>query len=278
MTRRTLLGMAASAVAPPPPSKLTIVRAVLLDREDGATHPTGYEYIPGELLYLSFRIAGFTAQKDKVNVRYQVVLTDPEGLLVVPPITGGVQVEVTDNDKNWMPKASQTIPLPPQLPSGTFQIKIHAADEFAKSSADETLEFTVRGRTITPSEVFEIQNVRFFRSEQDRTPLDPVTFAQGDQLWGRFEMVGFKLAEKNGFNVEYGLAVYRPSGKLLYQEPKAASESDTPFYPKRLMQGVLNLNLSKDLSPGDYSIVITAKDNVGGKTAEAKAQFTVKGS
>ena len=279
MTRRTLLGMAAAAVAPappPPPPKLAVVRPVLLDREDGATLPTGYEYIPGELMYLSFRISGFVVQKDKVDVRYQIVMTDPDGVLVVAPITGSVQVEMSDNDKNWMPKATQTIPLPPQLPSGTFQLKLHAADEFGKTSADETLEFRVRGRTIPPSEVFEIENLRFFRSEQDRTPLDPPVYLQGDELWGRFEMVGFKLAEKNAFNVEYGLKLFRPSGNLLYQEPKAAAEHDQPFYPKRLMQGVLNLNLSKDLSPGEYSIVITAKDNIGDKTAEAKTTFLVQ--
>lgn len=275
MTRRGLLGLVAAAAAPAP-VKLSIVRPLLLDREDGATLPTGYEYIPGELMYLSFRISGFLVQKDRVDVRYQMILTDPEGVLVVPPITGATRVEVTDNDKNWMPKASHTIPLPPQLPSGVFQLKIRAADEYAKTSAEETLEFRVRGRDVPATEVFEIQNVRFYRSEQDRTPLEPAAYLQGDELWGRFEMVGFKLGEKNLFNVEYGLAVFRPSGKLLYEEPKAAAESDSPFYPKRLMQGVLNLKLSKDLSPGTYSLVITAKDNVGAKTAERKTAFEVK--
>lgn len=275
MTRRRLLALIAAGAAPPP-AKLAVVGPALLDREDGATLPAGYEYMPGELMYLSFRISGFVAQKDKVDVRYQIVLTDPEGILVTPPVTGAVRVELTENDKNWLPKASLIIPLPPQLPSGTFQIKIHAADEFGKTSTEETLPFRVRGINIAPNEVLEIRNVRFFRGEQDRTPLDPPVYLQGDELWGRFEMTGFKLGDKNAFNVEYGLAVYRPSGKLLYEEPKAAAESDAPFYPKRLMRGVLNLTLSKDLSPGTYALLITAKDNVGGKTAEAKTTFEVK--
>jgi hypothetical protein len=259
------------------PPKLAVVRATLHhQQEDAPPIPTSYEYLPGELLYFSFRIAGYHVQKDHVDLRYQVVLTDPDGILVIPPMTGGVAAEVSSNDKDWLPRVQETIPLPPLLPSGAFHLRFRVSDEFGKVSAEETVEFHVRGQAIAPSDILVVRNIRFYRGEQDRDSIDPPVYRAGDPVWGRFEIAGYKLGPKNKFDVEYGLAVYRPSGKPLYQEPNAAAEQDEPFYPKKLLFGVLNLNLSPDLSPGEYTLVVLGRDKLGAQTCEAKTTFKVE--
>lgn len=245
-------------------------------REDGPPILSSYEFIGGELLYLSFQVVNFTAQKDQVQVRHQLILTDPEGVLLIEPVTGKVEVEMTENDKNWAPKVRETIPLPPLLPSGTFRLKIRVADEYGKTSAEETLEFRVRGRTVAPSDKLVIRDFQFFRTEEEREPAVPPVFHGGDPIFARFLMTGFKLAEKNKFDIGYGIRVLRPNGSVLFEEPNAAAEQDAPFYPKRFLLGGMSLNLSKDVPAGEYTVVVMAKDQVGGQTLEERFQFRVQ--
>ena len=119
------------------PSKLAIVSAILHDRrEDGPGIPASYEYVPGELLYLSYRMAGYTAKNDAVDLRWQMYLTDPDGLLLEPISNGAVRDEVTSRDKDWLPKVEQTVPLPPELYAGLYAIHLRVADELAQSSVE----------------------------------------------------------------------------------------------------------------------------------------------
>jgi hypothetical protein len=101
-------------------------------------------------------------------------------------------------------------------------------------------------------------------------------YRPGDAVLLRFQLAGFKLGEKNRFEVEYGLRVLRPSGREMYAEAKAAQESDAPYYPKRVMNGAIGLNLTPDLTPGEYTIVVTARDVAGQAEAEKAVKFKVE--
>jgi hypothetical protein len=276
----TLLAALCAAAPPPakPPSKaLSVVRVVLHQgREDGPAIPANYEYIGGELMYLSFLAANYRVEKDQVNVRYQLILTDPEGVLLTPPVTGKVEVEMSDNDKNWAPKMSETIPLPPLLASGLYRLKIQVADEYAKSSAEETVEFRVRGKAVEPSENLVVREFGFYRTEDDRAPLEPPAFHGGDPIFARFLLTGYKLGERNRFDIAYGIKVLRPNGSVLFEEPNAAAEQDAPFYPKRYLVGGMSLNLSKDVPAGEYTVVVLAQDKVGAQKLEERFKFKVE--
>ena len=275
-----VLAGAVWAAAPPPkaaPKPLRVTNAILHQgREDGAAISSSYEFIGGELLYLSFQVANYTAQKDLVQVRYQLIVTDPEGVLCMEPVTGKVEVEMSENDKNWLPRVRETIPLPPLLPSGVFHLKIHVADEYSKTSAEETIDFGVRGRSVAPAEKLVIRDFMFYRTEDEREPAVPPVFRGGDPIFARFLMTGFKLGEKNKFEIGYGIRVLRPNGSVLFEEPKAAEEADTPFYPKRFLLGGMSLNLSKDVPAGEYIVVVMARDGVGGQTLEERFRFEVR--
>lgn len=264
------------AAQAPAQAKLSVHQAVLHDREESAPQiPPGYKYVAGELMHISFRIRGYQVKGDKVDLRWQLIGTDPEGLLLWEPQSGAIREEVTHNDENWLPRVVQALPLPAQLPPGEYQLKIRIADELAKAVAEQELAFSVGGRPIPVVDKLSILNPAFYREEEARAPLDPPVFKPGDSVFARFDIVGFTLGEKNKLDIEYGISVLRPSGKEMYAEPKAAELSEAPYYPKRLMHGGFSLTLTPDLTPGEYTVVVTAKDNVGGQTAVEGLKFSV---
>jgi len=268
--------VAFAAPPDPPAAALTVLRPTLHHRqEDGPLLPEGYQYYSGELLYLSFRIGGFKVQKDKVDLRWQVVAVDPEGLLLTPPASGAIREEVSFNDKDWLPKIQHTLPLPAQIPPGVYKLKIHLADEFANSSADKELDFQVGGKPFPKASELTILDLRFYRSETDRDGMDTAVYQAGEPLLAKFRLAGYQLGEKNRFDVEYGLSILSPSGKLLYSQPQAANQAASPFYPQRLLNGALTLNTDK-VEAAEYTLVVKARDLLSGKDAEASMKFKIE--
>lgn len=275
------LALCLIAAAPPAPQgqtrKLAVVQAVLHDRGESAPSiAAGYKYTSGELIYFSFRIGGYAVKNDRVNLRWLIYASDPVGRLLWEPYNGAINEEVSHNDENWLPKVAQTLPLPPQLPPGGYKLLIKVSDENAQASVEREMAFEVGGQAIPQPAEFSILNEGFYRSEQDRSPMAEAVYRPGDALLLRFQLAGFKLAEKNRFEVEYGLRVLRPSGREMYSEPKAAHENDAPYYPKRVMNGAIGLNLTPDLTVGEYTIVLTARDVVGQAEAEKQVKFKVE--
>ena len=272
--------LSAGVGAAPPkttPSKLAIVQAVLHDqREDAPAISANYRYVAGEVLYLSYRVTGYTVKSDAVDLRWQMYLTDPDGLLLSPIENGAFKEEVTSNDKDWLPKVEHAIPLPPQLYSGDYTIHLRVSDETAQAIVEQTVPFRVRGRTKEKLEAILIRGLRFYRGEDDPTPIDPVSYRPGATVWARFEIAGYQIGEKNAFDVEYGLAVYRPTGEKLYEQPVAANEHDTPFYPKFWLMGGFSLNLGADLSPGEYTVKVQVRDKLAKTAGEQAATFQVR--
>jgi hypothetical protein len=245
-------------------------------REDGPEIPASYEYVPGELLYLSYRVAGYTVKNEAVDLRWQMYLTDPDGLLLAPISNGAVRDEVTARDKDWLPKVEQTVPLPPEMFAGRYAIHLRVADELAQSSVELLIQFRVHGRAPEKLPAITVRGVRFYRGEDDAIALDPATYRPGVTLWSRFEITGYSLGESNAFDVEYGLAVYGPAGNLLYEQPVAAQEHDSPFYPKRWLVGGFSLTISANQAPGEYRVTVRARDKRAKTSAEQSANFQVK--
>lgn len=259
-----------------PGAGLSVAKAVLhFKQEDGPAIAADYQYYAGELLYLSFRIGGFKVVKDAVNLRWQLVGVDPEGLLLAPPANGVIQEEISANDKEWLPKVAYTLPLPAQLMPGVYKLKIQVADENAQTAADKEVEFKVGGKPLPRVDRFSVLNLGFYRQEGDRQPMEEPRYRAGETLLARFQLAGFQLGGKNRFDVSYGLFILGASGQVLYSQEDAAADSGEPFYPRRLLNGALTLNLTAGVQPAEYTLVVKAKDRVGQTEAEARAQFKV---
>ena len=62
---------------------LEVVRPVIAQSDGGVPVPSGFEHVPGELLFFSCRIAGYSkTAEEKVHVAYSVQAFDAKG---VPP-------------------------------------------------------------------------------------------------------------------------------------------------------------------------------------------------
>lgn len=262
---------------PPPATKLAVTGATLHFRqEDGPAISANYEYHSGELLYLSFRIAGFRVVKDRVDLRWTLYATDPEGRLLEPPANGAIQEELSYEDKNWLPRVQYTLALPGQLPPGEYKIRIRVADEFAQASAEQDVEFRVGGKPFPQVSELSVLNLGFYRDEAEREPMTEAVYRPGQMLVARFQVAGFVLGEKNRFAVGYGLKVLNTQGDVLFTQEEAASDEGSPFYPRRLLTGTLTLSITEGVQPGEYVLAVTVMDKVGGKTAEAQGRFRVE--
>lgn len=273
------LGTEVLAFSAAPPKPLSIQNVALSQYEDGPNLPASSFFVPGETIFFSFQVSGYrpTGEDDqRIQLSWQMDAKDPAGIPIVEPQTGKIAAGLSSEDKNWMPKVRQTIQVPPFAPPGTYRIGMLVKDEIAGAEIRKEVEFQVHGQVVEPSPALVVRNVHFYRGEEDKAPLAVAAYRPGDTVWLRFGIVGFKLGEQNRFDVGYGITVLRASGEALFEQVEAAVEKDQSFYPRRLVPAALSLNLTKDLRPGAYTVVLTADDKVGGQKAEARQTFTVE--
>lgn len=261
--------------------KLGIEHAMLHQSEDGPIVPGDFQFAPGEIVYFSCQLGGYKkVEKEydqwEILLSYSVEARDGRGVLLAPAQNDKIATTLAPEDKEWMPKIRFSVVVPPFAESGEYQVVVKAKDEKSGSEAEGKTVFTVHGRDVPASDKLVVRNFHFLRSEEDQQPLEVAAYRPGEMVWARFDMTGYKLGEKNRFDVEYGITVLRPDGETTYSQPKAAEEKSEPFYPQRYTPGVLSLSLPKDLKVGQYTIVLAVRDNIGGQTYEQRETFSVE--
>ena len=263
------------AAAPQP--KLAIVNPMLHDSEDGPPVPSDYKFAPGDTVYFSFQVSGYKKTEDnKIDVAYEMNARDPEGVLLAPPDVGSVGTTLSDEDKKWLPKVRYSFVVPGFAETGNYRIEIKLRDRFGGTEADLTEPFAVAGKHLEPSDKLVIRDFRFLRTEEDKNPVEVAAYRPGDTLWARFDLTGYKLGDENAFDVEYGVSILRSDGTVSYSQDHAAEEKDKSFYPQRYTPGVVSIHIPPDLARGAYTLVIAAKDDLSGATAEVRRRFTVE--
>ena len=265
--------LAYAATAP-----LAIIKPSISDMEDGPGVVSGFTFVPGQFVYLTYHIGGFKASEDqKIHLSYKTDVFDPKGVRVIETMADQVDTTLAPEDKNWKPIVRQQFLVPPIAPSGTYKITLQVTDDLANGAAvTEDISLIVRSREVAPSDTLVIRNFHFYRGEEDREPLAIAAYKPGDTLWARFDIVGYKFGPHNSIDADYGISVLAPSGKVLFTQDKAAEEKSSSFYPKAYVPGSMNLSLQSNIHPGQYSIVLTARDHTGNQTCEAKADFTIE--
>ena len=254
-----------------------IVRPVIAQSEGGAPLPAAFEHVPGETLFFTCRVVGYSkSPEDKIHVAYSVEAFDPKGVPIVEPYKNDLITDVAPQDKEWMPKIETEVQIPPLLASGTYKLVIKAEDVVAKTAARLEVPFQVRGHDVAPSATLVVRNFRFFRGEDDAEPLRKAAYRPGDGVWAKFDITGFRSGEKNHIDVSYVTSVIAPSGRVLWTQPEPAAEQGESFYPKRYVAASMGINLTSTIRPGEYTISVTVKDAVGKQTHETKQTFTVE--
>jgi hypothetical protein len=255
---------------------LQVLQPVISQSDGGTPVPPGFAHAPGEVLFFTFQVGGYAKNsEEKVKLSYTVKATDPAGVLILEPVQNQIVAELTPHDKEWKPKVRMEIPIPPLAGSGTYQLSIDVRDENAQASAAKSISFAVAGHEVEPSPTLVIRNFRFYRAEDDLQALPKPVYRPGDPVWARFDIIGYKFGTGNAVDVSYGIAVLAGE-KVLWSQNDAAVERSQSFYPKRYVPGAMSINLQPNISPGEYTIAVRAKDGVGSQECESKYTFTVE--
>lgn len=256
---------------------LQVVRPIIAQSDGGEPLPASFEHVAGETLFFTCRVAGYTKSTgDKIHVAYSVQAFDPKGVPLTELYKNEIMTEVAPQDKDWMPKIETEVPIPPLVASGAYKLLVKAEDVFAKTTAELTVPFEVRGHQLEPSDTLVVRNFRFYRGEEDTQPVEKAAYRGGDAVWAKFDITGFKHGEKNHIDVSYSASVISPSGKVLWTQPEPAVDQSDSFYPKRYVAASFGINLLAKTTPGQYAISVTVKDAVGNQTYETKQTFTVE--
>jgi hypothetical protein len=264
-------------MAQAPAPALTIVNPALQQYEDGPPLAADYRFIPGETVFFSILVQGYQASSEQqVRLSCRVDATDADGARLVETYTDTLASSVSEMDKNWRPKFRHSFLIPPHALSGQFRVSARVKDEIGGREAGAEVAFQVHGRAVEKSDRLMVRNFHFYRTQDAAEPLTPAAYRSGDTLWARFDVTGFKPGEKNRIQVVYGISILSPSGKEMLSVPQAAVEKQSPFYPKRYFPGIFSLNVQPKTTPGEYTLVVTVRDEVGNQTGESRQTFRVE--
>jgi hypothetical protein len=262
---------------------LAVIGAGVQSSEDAPFVQPDYRFQPGEFVYTTFQIAGFQAEGGasdekprKVSMTYAVTAEDANGVALCPSVTDKIQEELNAEDKNWTPKRRASFLIPSFVAAGDFQIHIAVRDLIGKTETSKLVPFKIGGVTVLNPEALSVQNFQFFRRENDRNAVEVPAYNPGDSVFVRFIITGFKVGEKNAYDVSYQLLVTRPDGKPYLDRPDAAELASESFYPARYLPGEFALTTSRDSPKGTYIILLRVRDKVANASKEIRFPFTIE--
>lgn len=272
-----------AVLAPIACAQLTIVNSTFHEYEGGPIVNADAVYRSGDTVFLSFQIAGFKTageDEDQVKLTWEIKTTDPANRLIAEAKQGKVEVDLAPEDKKskWLPRIRYNVAIPQAAGAGTYLIHITAEDLIGRQEAIKDVGVSVGGRpAAAPADALTIRGFQFLRSEKetDVLPSDG-SFRPGDIVWARFEIAGFKYGTKNRYAVAYGLALIDREGKIIFEQPKAAADSEESFYPRQFVPAILNIKLDPKINPGTYVLKLHVVDSVGNQQTESVFPFRVE--
>ncbi len=276
-----LVALVSAAVLPLAPSlnaqTLRAAHAVISQSEDGPALENGFVFQPGEAAFFSFQVEGYKiGPGDKVQLTGHIQAFDEKGTPIVPRDEEVIGTSVSQEDRNWKPKLRSQIQIPSIAPPGSYTVRFEVTDGQTRQTASGTTAFPVGGKGVEPATALTIRDLGFYRTQEGGSPLRTVAYRAGDMLWVRFDMTGYKYGEQNAIDVAYDVAVLSPDGKQLFAQEDAAVEKSQSFYPQPWVPGAFNLSLQSNMSPGVYTLVVTARDGVGNQKTETRNEFRVE--
>lgn len=259
------------------PQTIGIVQAAISQSEDGPPVANGFIFQPGDMAFFSFQVEGYKiGPNGKVQLTGNIEVIDPKGTPLVPVDEEVIGTSVGEEDKKWKPKLRLQFQLPSIGPPGEYKVKYSVIDQQTHRQAFGQTPLRMGGKGVEPAPVLTIRNLGFYRTQDDEAPLRIAAYKAGDILWVRFDVTGYKYGDQNAIDVAYDVAVLAPGGKQLFLQENAAVEKSQAFYPQPWVPGAFNLSLQSTMTPGVYTLVITARDGVGNQSATGRAEFKVE--
>ena len=261
---------------------LQIVSAGVETSEDAPFVAADYRFLPGDYVYFQFQISGFSEKTKedsdirKMSLTYEITPQDAKGVSLTASVTGSIQEDLGNEDKNWMPKRRASFLLPSFVAAGDFHLHVFVKDMVSNKSTERDIPFHIGGTVVAPTTALSVQEFQFLRKEDDTDALDVPAYAPGDTVYTRFTMTGFHLGAGNQYHLSYGLTVNRPDGKVFLTQTNAAELSDKSFYPITFVPSNMSVTTSKTTARGQYVLLLTVRDLIGSQTYQLKRVFTIE--
>jgi hypothetical protein len=256
---------------------LRIIHVGVHQIEDGPAVGDRVSFVPGETIYLRFDAENYTLTKDQgAAVTWVIEAADPKGIAIVPAMAGKKEATLAAEDKDWLPRVRQEIVIPSPAPGGSYSIHIKVTDQTSKDTAVADTKFSVSGPALAPTPALVMRSFGFYRGEEDAQALAAPAYRSGDAMYARFQIAGYKFGAGNAIEVTYGISILGPAGNVMYAQDPAVEEKSASFYPKPYIDANMSLSLNAGTKPGEYTLVITARDKVGDQKVEIRQPFHVE--
>ncbi len=261
---------------------LAILNGGVQTSEDAPFVSTDYQFLPGDFVYVTFQVGGFSVKADEekdarsISLTYSISVADSHETPLAKPVSGEIKTDLSSEDKNWTPKRRASFLLPSFVASGDFHVHLVVKDLIAKSEAMKEIPFRIGGLRLQPAGTITIQNLRFSREENGEHSLDVVAYRPGDTVYIAFDMAGFQLGVGNKYHVAYGVKVLRPDAKPFLDQANAAQMESASFYPAQFVPGTLGIATSGSSLKGEYVVIITARDLLANQTSSVRQAFRLE--
>jgi hypothetical protein len=229
----------------------------------GPTRPNSV-FKPGDLLVLAYDVQGIAADAaGKAVFTSAVEVADGSGKPVVKQPPRKIQ--------EFMPLGGAATPAFSQItigldwPPGKFTLTATVTDGTSGKSAQFKQEFTVSPKG------FDVVGVNITGDADGRVPVG--AYVVGQPFWAHAAVVGFSRSAAKQPKVSVQLTVVGADKKPFLSQPFAAGaiDKDVPADAASLpIRFFVPLNRA-----GDFTIQITAKDELSGKTSTVDLPITV---
>jgi hypothetical protein len=220
--------------------------------------------LPGDSVFITFDIDGITADAEG-KIRYSVATEVKDAKGKTHFSQPGRELEaIAALGGNRLPAYAQ-IDIGLQQPPGDYTMKLTVADLAAKKSTSISHEFKVMPKA------FGIVRLTTSSDPDGRHPAG-MPFGVGQSLWVNLAAVGFERGGQGQPNVAFTLRILDEEGKPTLSKPFAGiiNQGVTAQAPALPVQFHVGLNRA-----GNFTLEITAKDEIGGKTAKKSFPITV---
>lgn len=261
---------------------LSVVNAGVSDSEDAPFVGLQYRFLPGDFVYLTFQISGFkfTTNEEQntraINLAYNATLEDARGRPLADPSMGEIKTLLNREDKNWLPKRRASFLIPAHVAAGDYKIHVQIKDVLSGKECEADVPVEIGGEKIGATDGVAVQHFGFFRDEDAKKPLELPAFQPGDTIYGRFTIVGFATGENNAYDVECGVRVIGPDGKLFVENKSIAQLKDTTYYPAEYLPADISITTKSSTMRGAYTVILSVRDLLTGRTNEARETFTLE--
>lgn len=252
-----------------------VSQADILDSQDGYAVPLDSAFFPGETVHLRFLIDGYTrGAYDRVWLTWRVDSFGPSGDRFAMVESGSVDTELAAQDRDWKPiiRHSPTVPL--HAEGGEYRVTVYVTDRLKDVTISKELLIHVRADSVRTADELTLRS--FIISKTKGGPAySEKLFEAGDTVWGQFFITGYEISDQNAFDVHAVLQFLDEEGKVLF-DFKPQEQEGAPFYPRRWLPAVFQLNLDDNLQPGTYQIALKLEDRLGKQTYTVKQSFRVE--